>query len=99
MPTISQEFIDLQPPKFQNYIFIETSSLKPSSISMAAAAGNYMKYIEDYSLSADLPAIQKIVREHYKEHQGQCALYGSITGFIWVRTPTEGIKLDVDGNE
>jgi hypothetical protein len=82
--------------QFAPYIFIETSREKPSSIAVAAWTANQMKYITLPSGSEE--AVQEIVRSHFKANQGQCHLYGEITGFRFVTSPTESIVLDVNGS-
>jgi hypothetical protein len=86
---------------FEPYIFIETSEKRPSSISNAAWTGNQMKYINlDGTLSpADLSTVHDLVREHFKMNQGKCPLYGEITGYRFVFSPTESIVLNTEGNE
>ena len=60
-----------------------------------------MKYIGlDFSATIEnLPRVQRMVREKYAEDRGNCILFGKITGFFFVYSPTEDILLDVDGNE
>ena len=47
---------------------------------------------------ADLPKVQGIVQERYAESKG-VPLWGEITGFLFVYSPTDGILLDLNGNE
>jgi hypothetical protein len=101
MPSISEEFLELKPPKFIPYVFIQTTEYMPTSIAMAAAAGGGMKYINlpETFAPADLPKVQQIVQEHHKENEGNCILFGRVVAYLFVFTPTEGILLDVNGNE
>jgi hypothetical protein len=80
MPSISEEFIELRPPKFHPYDFIQTAEYMPISIAMAAAAGGGMKFINlsETFAAADPPKVQQIVREHYKEDEGNCILFGRV---------------------
>lgn len=97
----SSEFLEIQPLKFSPFILVMTEPNKPSSISMAAVAGNALRFIElwpDATLQ-DLPQVQKIVRERCARDQGSVALFGQMAGFFFVFSPTEGILLDVDGNQ
>jgi hypothetical protein len=77
---ISPEMIEIKEPPFKPYIFIETSERMPSSIAMAAAAGNCMKYVL-LNPGEGLPDVQRLVQEHYEEKEGNCILYGKILGF------------------
>jgi hypothetical protein len=95
---ISQEMIEIREPSFKPYIFIETSDKRPTSISMAAVAANVMKYIL-LNPGEGFSDVQRLVREEYEKSRGNCILYGTITGFRWVTSPTESIVLDTDGNE
>jgi len=97
MPSISKEFVELQVPPFNSYVYIQTVRKFPTSISNAAWAGNSMKYL-DFSALPELSQVQKRVRQHYIEMEGNCALYGRITGFIFVFAPDRGTLLDIEGN-
>jgi hypothetical protein len=97
----SDEFLEIKPPSFSPYVYLVTSRRMPTSIAMAAVAGGGMKTIDLPAGTTinDLPKVQNIVRKHYVKNEGQCALFGVITGFLFVFSPTAGILLDVDGNE
>ena len=82
-------------PQFEPYVFVQTSEKKPSSISSAAWTGNQMKYI-NLDEGTD---VRNAVRDHFKVKEGKCALYGHITGYRFVLSPTESIVLDTEGNE
>jgi len=99
-PWPSPEFLELKWPKFEPFVFIRTTSYMPSSIAIAGAVGGSVKYIPlDPSTGPDdLPDVQKIVRERYAESKG-VPLWGDITGFFFVYSESEGILLDLDGNE
>jgi len=101
MPSISDEFIEFPPEPFRPYVFGLTSRRNPTSVSMAATAGGDMKIIDvpPGATVADLPQIQEIARAQYLEDDGQYMLFGAITGFLFNFSPTDGILLDVDGNE
>jgi hypothetical protein len=100
-PSISDDFIEIKPPKFQPFVFVQTTSYMASSIAMAAAAGGGMKFINlPETFTADnLPQVQAIVREHYRENEGNCILFGRVVAYLFVFTPTEGILLDSNGAE
>lgn len=36
-------------------------------------------------------------RSHYRETQGRCFLFGTITGFEWVKSEKESVILDIRG--
>jgi len=95
---LSPESIEIREPSFKPYIFIETSNKKPTSISQAAVAANSMKYIL-LNPGEGFADVQRLVQERFQKSQGNCILYGTITGFRYVTSPTESIVLDTDGNE
>jgi hypothetical protein len=95
---ISEEMIEIREQPFKPYIFIETSDKRPTSISMAAVAANGMKHIL-LNPGEGFADVQRLVRERFEKSQGKCILYGTITGFRHVTSPTESIVLDTDGNE
>ena len=97
MPSISKEFVELEIPAFHPYVYIQTERKFPTSISPAAWAGNTMKYL-DFEELPELSQVQKLVRAHFVEMEGNCALYGRITGFIFVTAPNRGTLLDTEGN-
>jgi len=87
--------------QFDPYVMIETSEKRPSSIAAAGWTANQMKYINllESTTAEDLPTVQEIVRRHFVEHEGKCHLYGSVTGFRFIFSPTESIVLNIEGNE
>ena len=98
---ISPEFIEVKESRFQPYVLILTSPNHTSSIAMAAVAGGSMRYVllPNDVTPADLPKVQTLVREHYRENDGQCILFGRIIGWLFVYNPSEGIMLAVNGDE
>ena len=38
------------------------------------------------------------IRRHYKEEKGECALFGRILGYVWVRSKESRIHFDVWGH-
>ena len=95
---ISDDMIEIREPPFKPYIFIETAAKMPSSIAMAAVAGNGMKYIL-LNPGEGLPDVQRLVRKHYAKKEGGVILYGAVTGYRYVISPTESLVLDTEGNE
>ena len=95
---ISEDMIEIKEPPFKPYIFIETSEKRPTSISMAAVCANGMKYIP-LNPGEGFADVQRLVRARFEKSQGNVILYGTITGFRYVTSPTESIVLDTDGNE
>jgi hypothetical protein len=87
--------------RFEPFVFIQTSEKRPSSIAVAGWTANQMKYmtLPESSTEESLAQVQAIVRSHFFAHTGQCHLYGNITGFRFVLSPTESIVLDTDGSE
>jgi hypothetical protein len=95
---ISDEFLEIRPEPFMPYLFIETKVKFPTSIAMAAVCGNSMKYINLRGATVGkLPKVQAIAREHFAETKGVLALYGPITEFLFVTSPTEAIRLTTTG--
>src|ERR1700723_3397277 len=90
---ISPEMIEIREPQFKPYIFIETKEKMPSSIAMAAVAGNGMKYIL-INPGEGLPDVQRLVKKHYQKTTGDVILYGPVTSYRYVVSPTESIVLD-----
>jgi hypothetical protein len=97
---ISAEFLEIDEPAFVPYLFIESDPNFPSSIAMAGATGNSMKYVNLLGATAEkLSDVQIIAREAFAKNNGAVALYGPITGFVFVYSETEAIRLDAKGNE
>lgn len=101
MPSISPEFIDFRPEPFRPYLFVLSSNSRPSSISMAAASGGSTKVVEfDERLTPDdLPKAQNAIQNYLIDFEGDCPLFGTVTGFLFVQTPTVGILFDSNGHE
>jgi hypothetical protein len=95
----SDAFFEEKPPPFHPYVFIKTDRRNPSSIAMAAVAGGGMKYINLHTKSPELAKVKELVQKNFGDNRGQCALFGKVEGYLLVLTPTEGIVLDVEGNE
>jgi hypothetical protein len=95
----SEEFLEPRPPSFHPYIFIMTERQMPTSIAMAAAAGGGMKYINLCSGIPEMAKVEGLVQKHFADNQGNCILFGKVEGCVLVQTATEGIVLDVEGNE
>jgi hypothetical protein len=95
---ISEDMIEIKEPPFKPYIFIETSAKRPTSISMAAVCANGMKHIL-LNPGEGFADVQRLVRARFDKSQGNVILYGKITGFRYVTSPSESIVLDTDGNE
>jgi hypothetical protein len=95
---LSPEMIEIREPAFKPYIFIDTSEKRPTSISMASICANQMKYVM-LNPGEGFADVQRLVQDRFQKSQGNCILYGTITGFRYVTSPTESIVLDTDGNE
>jgi hypothetical protein len=96
-PSISDEFIELRPPKFHPYAFIQTAEYMPISIAMAAGGGRRdeihqpvrdVRRCRSAEGAADRPGAL----------QGERRQLQPVVAYLFVFTPTEGILLDVDGN-
>lgn len=96
---------ELREKNFVPWIFIETYTNRPSSITMFALIGGSSKYI---NLSKAFLGMEKerairivswLVRRHYKKTGGYASAYGPISGYRFVRTFEENVLLDTDGRQ
>lgn len=97
----SPEFLEIQPEPFNPHVLIQTSRTTPSSVAMAAAGGCDLKFI-NFPIgtgAANLPSVQRRVIRNFKSNNGKCALFGDITGFLFVWSPKNAIRLNIDGSE
>jgi hypothetical protein len=88
----SDEFFKNRPPPFHRYIFIMTEHKTPASSVMAGS----FRFINFDGLS-EPRRIKELIQKNYGEDGD--SLYGKITGYLLVLSPTEGTLLDVEGNE
>jgi hypothetical protein len=90
-------------PKFRPRINVRHSQRVPQPIFAAVLTGAPWRFLEipDAVLRRGEQAQQGYVawrcRTHYRETQGRCFLFGSITGFEWVRSQRESIIFDIHG--
>jgi hypothetical protein len=101
MPSISPEFIELRPEPFRPYLFVLSNNSHPSSIAMAAASGGSTKIVEfDERLTPeDLPKVNNVIQNYLADFEGECPLFGTVTGFLFVSSPTDGTLFDAAGHE
>ena len=106
--SIAQEKHDRE--HFRPYVFVETNPSRPVSIAIAAFIGMAMKFVrltgrpvgagkvfEDLPEPEQLAFVQSIVREHYVVEGGKCPLFGDITGYRYVRTYDQNLRLTIHG--
>jgi len=100
-PSISPEFIELRPEPFRPYLFVLSSDSWPSSIAMAAASGGSTKIVEfdEHLTPDDLPKAKNAIQNYLIDFECGCPLFGSVTGFLFVSSPTEGTLFDAKGNQ
>jgi hypothetical protein len=89
--------------KFRPHINVRHSQRVPQPIFAAVLSGAPWRFlhIPDSVLQRNEQAQRGYVawrcRTHYRETQGRCFLFGTITGFEWVMSPRESIILDTHG--
>jgi len=90
--------------QFRPYLFVRTSEHRPAFITAAAVIGPRLKYLQldDLILSFPRPIllahIGDLVREHYRENQGKCLLFGEITGYALRIGYEETVVFSPDGS-
>jgi hypothetical protein len=88
---------------FEPYIAVKTSSTRPTSISMAAFTGALWRFIDIphkilwRSFEPQRGWVAWRIRKHRRENGGECALFGQIVGYVWVRSNESRIQFDVRG--
>lgn len=88
---------------FNEYIYVEHSLRRPTSITVAAFTGASWRFIQipKAVLQRDAEAqsgwVSWRVRKHFRESNGECLLFGSITGYRWQRTREDCVLLDTRG--
>ena len=89
--------------EFHPYIYVEHSLLRPTSITVAAFSGTPWRFIKipKSVLYRDTDGqsgwVSWRVRRHFRENNGECFLFGRITGYRWQRTRGESVLLDTRG--
>lgn len=65
---------------------------------MAAVVGGGMKYIDlPVEPAKTLEQVQSMVINHYRSNHGLCHLFGKITGYEWVSSDTDSVKVSPSG--
>lgn len=89
--------------KFRPHIYVRHSQSVPQPVFAAVFTGapwRFLKIPATVLLRRD-QAQQGYVswrcRSHYRETQGRCFLFGTITGFEWVKSEKESVILDIRG--
>jgi hypothetical protein len=89
---------------FRPHLFIITELSRPTSITMAIWTGMADRTInlpEDFAAhppEKQLKIVQSVLRQHFKDNQGECRFFGKILGYYYVHHFRENIRLDVEGN-
>jgi hypothetical protein len=89
--------------EFHPYIYVEHSLRRPTSITGAAFTGapwRFLKIPESVlrrNENAQSGWVSWRVRKHFRENNGECLLFGSITGYRWQRTRDRSVLLDTRG--
>lgn len=90
-------------PRFTPYIRVLHSQLFPQPISAAVLTGAPWRWLQipDHVLTrteeAQLGYVKWRCGMHYREMLGTCYLWGEITGYEFIKSPTEVVVLDVRG--
>jgi hypothetical protein len=89
--------------EFRPYIYVEHSLRRPTSITTAAFTGALWRFIKmpKSVLSRDVDGqsgwVSWRVRTHFRENNGECFLFGRITGYRWQGTRFGAVLLDIRG--
>jgi hypothetical protein len=90
--------------QFEPYIYVEHSLRKPTLITVAAFTGAPWRFLHvpasvlSRGLDAQAGWASWCVRRHFRESNGECLLFGSITGYRWQRSRDECVLLDTLGH-
>ena len=102
-------FKDLLNPKppitkpFQSFVFIDTEFKRSSEPVFVLAACDYKRYINfDIDLRAkplheQITHIQKIIRQHYIDTDGDIGIWGAIKRYVFFYNEGEKVALTTDG--
>jgi len=94
---------DISERKFRPYIRVLHSERVPQPIFSAVLTGAPWRWlqipdeVQHRSLQAQLSYVRWRCRTHFNETSGRCYLFGSITGFEWVKSESEVVVLDIHG--
>lgn len=92
-----------QRARFRPYIYVRTSASRPSSITAAALIGPRLKHLRLDEEATALPRpfllslVTSLVREHYRSNQGNCPLFGNITGYALRISYDATVEFSIDG--
>jgi hypothetical protein len=92
-PSISEEFIGPREWPFRPFVYVCSEFTKPSNYFYAGST----KRIKIES-EATLCDVQHAIRDYLKNYEGQCPRFGRATGFIWVRSESEGTFFGANGD-
>jgi hypothetical protein len=88
---------------YDPWITVLTSLTRPTSISVAAFTGATWRFLDipksvlNRTHKQQRAWVSWRVRTHYKIEDGQCPLFGVITGYDWHFAPGQSIEFDVRG--
>ena len=89
--------------EFRPYIYVEHSLRRPTSITTAAFTGALWRFIKmprsvlDRDGDSQSGWVSWRVRTHFRENNGECFLFGRITGYRWQGTRGGSVLLDTRG--
>jgi hypothetical protein len=88
---------------YDPWITVLTSLTRPTSISVAAFTGASWRFVEiprsilERTHDQQRSWVSWRVRTHYKLEDGQCSLFGDITGYRWHFASGQSIEFDIRG--
>ena len=94
---------DIPERKFRPYIRVLHSERVPQPIFAAVLTRAPWRWLQipdevlRRNLQAQLSYVRWRCRTHFRDTAGRCYLFGSITGFEWVKSESEIIVLDIHG--
>jgi len=98
---------DMSENLFSPHLIIKVSQKVPSPILIAALVGvekilkiDLPKYILELSLHKQISVVRKVIREHFKQSQGQtmAKCFGSIEGYFFKYSAEKSLLFDTQGN-
>lgn len=88
---------------FTPFIYIKTESQRPASITVAAFCGGSMKFIRlqpsvaTYDLDIQIRDVRLNIENYLTKFEGQCPLFGKVTGFYYRPKFEKTIEFDLEG--
>lgn len=99
---VGQGVLEIAP--FSPYIYVEHALRTPTSITAAAITGARWRFVEiprevlKRNMEAQRGWIAWRIRQHFRESNGVCFLFGAIMGYRWQCDTTQCQRFDTRGN-